>query len=263
MTTGRPVGVYDSGMGGLSVLREIRALLPAEDLVYLADSAYCPYGGRSLDEIRERALAIGRFLVEHDAKAIVVACNTASGASLEALRATLDVPIVGMEPAVKPAASTTRNGRVGVLTTEATLRSERFDRLMASYASGIEVTLQPGYGFVEAVEAGELDGSATERVVERAVAPLVSAGVDTVVLGCTHYPFLRPVLARLLGPEVEIIDTGAAVARQLRRVLERDDALAGGRAGSVRIFTTGEPAAVGPVVARLWDEPGSVERVTL
>ena len=165
MSDARPIGVFDSGVGGLSIVRHLRGVLPAESILYLADTAWCPYGGRPAAEIRARSLAVARALLERGAKAIVVACNTASAAALEALRAEFDVPIVGVEPAVKPAAAATRNRRIGVLATEATLAAERFDRLMASYAADVEVVSQPGHGFVEMVEAGEVAGAAVRRRV--------------------------------------------------------------------------------------------------
>jgi glutamate racemase len=261
MSDPRPIGVFDSGVGGLSVAREIRRELPGEDLLYLADTAYCPYGGRPLEEIRARSLKVSRFLLARDAKIIVVACNSASAAALESLRSELSVPIVGMEPAVKPAAAATRVGRVGVMATEATLSAERFDRLMADHAADVQVVGQPCPGLVELVERGIVDGPEASGAVEAVVAPLRAAAVDTVVLGCTHYPFLRGVIEERLGAGVRVIDTGAAVARQVRRVLENADGLAEGRAGAVRVFTTGSTTSVAPVAERLWGSPLSVEAV--
>jgi len=250
-----PIGVFDSGVGGLSVAREIRAALPGEHVLYLADSAYCPYGGRPLEEIRERTLRVGRYLLDQGAKALVVACNSASGAALEALRAATDVPVIGMEPAVKPAAAATRNGRVGVMATAATLRADRFDRLMRDHALGVEVVSQPCPGLVELVERGDTSSDRTRAVLEPLVAPLRAAAVDAVVLGCTHYPFLRPMIGELLGLEVVLIDTGEAVARQTRRVLEAAGTLRKGTEGSITVRTTGDPATVGPVAARLLGHP--------
>jgi glutamate racemase len=250
-----PIGVFDSGVGGLSVAREIRALLPAESILYLADSAYCPYGGRPLDDIRHRTLRVGRFLLDQGAKVIVVACNSASGAALEALRAATDVPVIGMEPAVKPAAETTRVGRVGVMATAATLQADRFDRLMDSFAAGVEVFSQACPGLVELVERGVTDGQEAREVVEPLIEPLRDAGVDTVVLGCTHYPFLRSQIGELLGPGVALIDTGPAVARQTERVLELGGMLRGGGDGELRLFTTGSALDVSRVAGRLLGEP--------
>jgi glutamate racemase len=262
--TGGPVGLFDSGVGGLSVAREIRRLLPVEDLLYLADTAYCPYGGRPLPEIRARSLAIGRALVDRGAKVIVVACNSASGAALEALRAELSIPIVGLEPAVKPGVAATRSGRVGVLATEATLQAERFDRLATTFAAGVELYPQACPGFVELVEAGEVRGEKVRTVLEPFLAPLREAGVDTIVLGCTHYPFLADAVRDVMGADVTILDSGGAVARQVERVLAEAGSLRhGSREGGLLLLTTGDAEAVGPVAERLWGRPVETRSVTI
>jgi glutamate racemase len=263
VTPGLPIGVFDSGVGGLSVVRELRTVLPHEDVLYVADSAYCPYGGRPPEEIQRRSIAVSRFLVGRGAKLIVVACNSASGAALETLRAVLDVPVVGMEPAVKPAASGTRNGKVGVLATAATLQAERFDRLMAAHAQDVEVVPQACPGLVELVEAGETSGPRAVAVLEPLLSPLQSADVDTVVLGCTHYPFLRDAIASILGPGVTIIDTGAAVARQTRRILAEAGGLKRHGPGELQIFTTADASSVARVVERLLDERLPVQEVEI
>lgn len=263
MNATAPVAVFDSGVGGLSVAHEIRALLPAENLLYIADSAFCPYGARPTGEVRARSVAIGRYLEGRGAKLLVVACNTASGAALEALREALTIPVVGLEPAVKPAVRATRNRRVGVLATEGTLRSERFARLVRDYADGVEVVAQPGTGLVELVEEGEFAGPRVRATLDPVLRPLRERGVDTVVLGCTHYPFLHEALAEALGPEVALLDSAPAIARQTRRVLEGAGLLAEGGEGWVRMLTTGDPAEEEPVMARLWSEPVRVEGVTV
>ncbi|MEH6493765.1 glutamate racemase [Halopseudomonas sp.] len=211
-----PIGVFDSGVGGLSVLREIRQLLPAESLLYVADSGYVPYGEKPPEQIRERSRKIARFLIERGAKALVLACNTATAAAINELRGEFDLPIIGMEPAVKPAALATRNGVVGVLATTGTLQSAKFAALLDRFARSVKVITQPCPGLVECVERGELSGPAVEALLQRYTAPLLAAGCDTLILGCTHYPFLRPALQSLLPPQVQIVDTGAAVARQLQ-----------------------------------------------
>ena len=193
----------------------------------------------------------------------MVACNTASGAALEALREELRIPVVGMEPAVKPAARDTRTGRIGVLATEGTLASERFARLLRDYADGVEVVARPGTGLVELVEEGEFDGPAVHGTIDPVAAEFRARGVDTVVLGCTHYPFLREAIAAAMGPDVRLLDSGPAIARQTGRVLEERQLLAAGSEGRVRILTTGDPAEVGEVVARLWSEPARVEGVAV
>lgn len=259
--SGAPVAVFDSGLGGLTVARELRAFLPAEALVYLGDGAYCPYGGRPLEWIRDRSVAIGRFLEGEGAKALVVACNTASGAALEALRETLRIPVVGMEPALKPAAAESRTGKVGVMATEGTLRSERFARLVREHGAGVEVVAQACPGLVELVEEGRFEGPEVRRALEGLLEPLRAAGVDTVVLGCTHYPFLSEAISEVLGPGVRLVESAPAIARQTRRVLEERGELAEGAEGGVRVLTTGDPAAVRPIVERLWRSPVEVEGV--
>jgi glutamate racemase len=250
-----PIGVFDSGVGGISVLREVRRRLPGENLVYVADSGHCPYGGKSYAEIQERACAITRFLLAQGAKAVVVACNTATAAAIETLRATFgDVPIVGMEPAIKPAVAATRSGVVGVLATGATLGGERFAGLAQRFSDGVELLTQACPGLVEQVETGDLDGPTTVDLLRRYVPPLLARGADTLVLGCTHYPFLRSALLELVGPEVVLIDTGEAVARQVARVVDADPVA---RVGDVRFVTS--DMRVAPVMQTLWGEPVQVE----
>lgn len=256
-----PVGVFDSGMGGLSVAREIRARLPHEEIVYLADSAYCPYGDRTVEEIRERTLACVGELVSRGAKTVVVACNTASGAALEELRATYGVPIVGVEPAVKPAAESTRRGSIGVLATVATLQTERFGRLVDRYAGHLEVAAVGCPGLAEMVESGTTEGAEVRARLEDLAAPIREAEADVVVLGCTHYPFLRPELEAVLGPEVRIIDSGAAVARQVERVLSEEGGLAVRGPGGFHLLTTGDADEVRPVAERLLGRSVPVESV--
>ncbi|HET8655508.1 MAG TPA: glutamate racemase [Longimicrobiaceae bacterium] len=256
-----PVGIFDSGLGGLSVALEVRSLLPSERIIHLADTAWCPYGGRPLEEIRARSIAAVSALVGKGVKAVVVACNTASGAALETLRAEFSLPIVGMEPAVKPAAEATRAGRIGVLATQATLRTERFARLCRTYAQDLEVVLQPGTGLVELVEEAHVRGEDAQHVLEALLAPVRDAGVDVLVLGCTHYPFLRDEIAAVMGPDVRIIDSGRAVAKQLERVLRERDLLAPERTGSFRLLTSGDPRHVTEVAERLLGESVDVEGV--
>ncbi len=211
----RPVGILDSGVGGLSVLHHIRDLLPAEDLLYVADSAHAPYGTKTPEQILARAHLIAEFLLAQGAKALVVACNTATAAAAAQLRQRFAVPIIAMEPAVKPAVAATKSGVVGVLATVGTLKSAQFAALLESYGQGVRVVTQAGVGLVELVEQGALDGPATRQLLMTYLQPLLDEGADTLVLGCTHYPFLRPAIESLLQGRMAIIDTGAAVARHL------------------------------------------------
>lgn len=257
-----PIGVFDSGLGGLSIAREIRRRLPDEDVVYLADSAHTPYGGRPLDEIRDLSVAMADALVRRGAKLVVVACNTASGAAIEEVRERFALPVVGLEPAVKPAAQESRTRRIAVLATPATLQTERFHRLIDNHGADVEVLKIACPGFVELVEEGELDGERAMREVSEVLAPVLAEGVDEVVLGCTHYPFLRGAIARVLGPEVEILDSGVAVARQVERVLLGHDLRRpGGGGGRLDLFTTGDPDRVTPVARRLLGEPVEVRKL--
>lgn len=236
------------------MLRAIRTLLPAEPLVYIADSAYAPYGDLPPERIRDRSERITRHLVEHGAKAIVVACNTATAVAVEHLRTLFSLPIIAIEPALKPAVSRTQSGTVGVLATAATLASERYAALLARYGDRARVVAQACPGLVERVERGEWSDDETLRLVRRYVEPLVAAGADQLVLGCTHYPFLRPLIEAVAGTAVEILETGPAVAAELRRRLAAARLLAGGATAEVRFLTSGEPAHTLPVLARLWDD---------
>lgn len=257
-----PVGVFDSGVGGLSVLREIRRELPAENLLYVADSAFAPYGEKPAEVIQARAMTIARWLENRRATVIVVACNTATGVAVEALRASMSTPIVGIEPAVKPAALETRTGVIGVLATIQTLASSRFERLVATYAADVTVLTQPCPGLVELVENGEPSGVRTQRLIERYVRPLVEQGVDTLVLGCTHFPFLAPAIQTAAGPSVQLIDPAVAVAREVRRRLRAaTPAAPPDRHGAEQFWTSGNPADVRPVIARLWGRETDVGHV--
>lgn len=258
--TDAPIGVFDSGVGGLSVLREIRALLPAEDLLYVADSGAAPYGDRPEAFLRERVWAIAEFLVHMGVKMLVVACNTATAVGVELLRERLSVPVVAMEPAVKPAASVTRSGIIGVLATGRTLASERFARLADTFGRGIQIILQPCPGFVEQVERGEIASPKTVELVKKYVLPLLEQGADTLVLGCTHYPFLLPVIKEVAGPGVSVLDASLPVARRVLSVLHAQGLLASRKVpGTERFWTSGDPDAVAPVIAKLWGRTVHVE----
>lgn len=256
-----PLGAFDSGVGGLSIILEIRRLLPAEDLLYIADSAYCPYGTKPVEQIRQRTLDLTDYLASLGVKAVVVACNTACVAGLDQIRQKHpELPIIGVEPAVKPAHECTRNGRIGVLATNVTLNGSRFSVLVEKYGTGVEVYTSPAPGLVSLVEAGKLDTVETQELLHRYLDPLLEKGIDTLVLGCTHYPFLRPMIQKICGPEVTVLDTGAAVARQTQRILEQRKLLnPESGPGRETFYTSGDPADVAGVIAKLWPNP--VDRV--
>nr|WP_298166436.1 glutamate racemase [uncultured Pseudomonas sp.] len=260
MNSHAPIGVFDSGVGGLSVLREIRALLPNESLLYVADSGHVPYGEKSPEFIRERCRLIAAFLLEQGAKALVLACNTATVAGVAELRELYpQLPVVGMEPAVKPAAAATRSGVVGVLATTGTLKSAKFAALLDRFASDVRVVTQPCPGLVERIEAGDLDSAETRALLQGFVAPLLTQGCDTLILGCTHYPFIKPLLQTLVPPSVSLIDTGAAVARQLQRLLDERDLLAAGPARPARYWSSGDPAQMRNVLTLLLGDRSVIE----
>lgn len=219
-----PIGVYDSGFGGLSVWRELHSALPCESLIYLGDGANCPYGSLPAERIRELAEVSVRELVERGCKMVVVACNTATAVAISHLRATFNIPIVGLEPAVKPACAMTRSKVVGVIATERSLKGEKFLSTIARYGQGVEIIKAVGMGFVEAVERNEEHTMATEQLVRDVVGPIIERGADVIVLGCTHYPFLRDVIGRVVGErDVAIIDSGAAVERRVENLLDEYD----------------------------------------
>lgn len=248
-----PLGVFDSGLGGLSVVAEIVARLPNERMVYYADSGNCPYGPRPVEEICLLAAQATEFLLTHHAKLIVIACNTATSAAVAYLRARYSVPFVAMVPAVKPAAERSHGRRVGVLATQATLQTQTYSELVERFAHDITLCEVAGPELVELVECGELDGSRTESILRRVIDPMLAQGIDTLVLGCTHYPFLRPAIERVVGPSVEIIDTGAPVARQVARVLDRHNlaALHPFTGPRLHFYTTGDSTLVAPIARRL------------
>lgn len=235
-----PIGLFDSGVGGLTVARHIQHELPAERLLYIADSAYAPYGTKTAAEVEERAVTLSGYLLRRRVKALVVACNTATAAAIVRLRSLYNIPIIGMEPAVKPAVAMTRSGIIGVLATAGTLNSDKFTRLQAEFGRGIKIITQACPGLVELVENGDLDGMETRRLAADYLGNLITRGADTIVLGCTHYPFLLPLFAQIGGPDVRILDTGIPVAKEVRRQLELRKLIAQpGKTGNLEIFSTG------------------------
>lgn len=259
-----PVGVFDSGVGGLSVLAEISRLLPNESLLYVADCGHIPYGEKSPDFIRQRCRQVAEFFQQQGAKAMVLACNTATVAAVADLRERYPHwPLVGMEPAVKPAAAATRSGVVGVLATTGTLQSAKFAALLDRFANDVHVITQPCPGLVELIETGDLGSIALRQLLRGYVDPLLAAGCDTLILGCTHYPFLKPLLADMVPAAVAIIDTGAAVARQLQRLLGERGLLATGPAHPAQFWTSASPDHLRNILPLLWNKTGSVRSFTM
>lgn len=259
-----PIGIFDSGVGGLSVLRALRQQLPAENVIYLGDQGHVPYGTRSLEEVRAFSLEVTRFLLHQGAKIIVVACNTASAAALHVLRQTFpDVPFVGMEPAVKPAAEHTHTGRVGVLATQATFQGELYASVVERFAQDVEIMTYTCPGLVDRIEKGDLDSAVVRGILDEGLNPMLKAGIDTVVLGCTHYPFVIPAIQQITGPDVRVIDPAPAVARRTAAVLaERGWLHPEGCAGKVRFLTTGAAGDMENLLPVLLKERGKVNTLT-
>lgn len=256
----QPIGVFDSGVGGISVLQHIHALLPHENLIYFADSLHAPYGNKTPQEIQSRCFEIADWLIAKNVKAIVVACNTATAAGIEALRAKYELPIIGMEPAVKPAAAASRNGIIGVLATVGTLKSAQFAGLLESYGRNVKVVTQGCVGLVECIERGALNTEGTRQLVAQYCQPLLNEGADTIVLGCTHYPFVKPLIQDIVGDKVSLIDTGAAVAKHLQKRLAAMHLLTKCRqVGTVKFWTNRPAADAKQVIEALWGRSAQVE----
>lgn len=259
-----PIGIFDSGAGGLSVWREIVRELPHEDTLYVADQVHMPYGPRTEQELRRFCTAITRYLVGQGCKAIVVACNTASAAALKHLRETFpSVPSIGMEPAVKPAAAATRSGVVGIMATPATFQGRLFQATVGRHAGSIQLINQVCDGLAGQVERGELGTPATEAMLRGYLEPMLSAGADTVVLACTHYPFVIELIRRIVGPDVQVIDPAPAIARHVRRTLD-EHALLSPReaAGTHRFCSTGTAEGFASLLHRLLGVEGDVREAT-
>ena len=237
------IGIFDSGVGGLSVFREIVRILPEEKYIYWSDNAHCPYGEKSRDYIIDRARAVTSFLIEQGADIIVVACNTATAAAISTLREEFPVPFIGMEPAVKPAAQATRSGVVGVLATAGTLKATKYIDTRAKWARDVKIVEHIGQGFVELVEKGNVSGPEAESIVEKSVRPLIEAGADTIVLGCTHYPFLAETILKAAGTPVTLIDPAPAVAKHLMEVMQ-ENGLIRKDGFSMSLHSSGEPGTL-------------------
>ncbi len=263
-----PIGVFDSGVGGLAVLREIRRLMPREAVLYIADSGFAPYGDRPAEWIEARSIALVSHLVACGAKAVVIACNTATGVSATTLRERFALPIIAMEPAVKLAAASTKSGVIGVLATTRTLASPNYESLRARFAVGIEVLSQPCPGLANRVEAGDLGGPETRALIASYVVPLLEKGIDTLVLGCTHYSFITAEIQAIAGPGIQLIDPAAAVARQVQRRLGDAGLLTpdatDARAAAPDLFlTSGETGHVRTVIEKLWSHSSRTEAMPI
>jgi glutamate racemase len=258
-----PIGIFDSGVGGLSVLRAVREQMPSESVIYFGDQGHIPYGPRPMQQIRHFSETITRFLLDQDAKLTVVACNTASAAALKYLREKFPgVPFVGMEPAVKPAAETTQSGRVGVLATPATFQGELYASVVERFANGVELFQATCPGLVQQIEQGNLNGEETRRILDEALQPMLQNNIDTIVLGCTHYPFVIPTIQQIAGDSVRVIDPAPAVAKQIGRLLEaRGLRNMSPSKGEVRFYSSGDPDALKSLLPMLLGEWAEVRRV--
>lgn len=259
------VGVFDSGVGGLSVLRAIQEFMPDIDLLYFADQAHVPYGKRPLQEIRTFSEQIARFLLSQGADMIVVACNTASAAALKYLRSIFpSIPIIGMEPAVKPAAERTHSRVVGVLATPATFQGELYQSLVHKYGAGLQIEQNTCAGLVEQIEQGNVNGMETRLILENALLPMLEKQVDTVVLGCTHYPFVLPLIQKIAGESVAVIDPAPAVARRVHSlaVTEFQYHKAVERTGDILYFTSGASSLFEKQIRTLLGRSGEVIQLT-
>ncbi|RPJ23050.1 MAG: glutamate racemase [Chloroflexi bacterium] len=258
-----PIGIFDSGVGGISVLRAIREQMPEESVIYFGDQGHVPYGPRSMEQIQSFSEAITRFLLDQRAKIIVVACNAASAAALKYLRKKFpEVQFVGMEPAVKPAAERTQTGKVGVLATPATFQGALFASVVERFANGVELLQDTCPGLVQQIELGRLNGEETRKILEAALLPMLEKNIDTVVLGCTHYPFVIPLIQQIVGERVRVIDPAPAVAKQTGRLLEAQGMSNDSEAkGEVKFHTSGNAQELESMLPILLGESGEVQEV--
>lgn len=262
MINGQAIGIFDSGIGGLLIARQIHQRLPNEHLLYVADSIHAPYGEKSEAYITERAFSISEFLIQRNVKAIVVACNTATVSSIKALRAKYSIPIIGVEPGVKPAVFNTKSGIVGVLATAQTLKSVSFNDLAKSFSSHVKIEVQPCPGLMEQVEALSLDSDQTEALIKQYVSPLLEKGADHIVLGCTHYAFLAPIIKRIVGPTVEVVNTDFAVAKEAARRLETSNLLSTHSGlGKVEFWSSAPASIAHRQFSLLWGESVTVLKI--
>jgi len=257
------IGVFDSGVGGLSVLSHIRQRLPNESLLYIADSQYMPYGCKPASVILERSMALASFFDSRHCKAMVVACNTATAAAVRHLRAQYQIPVIGMEPAIKPAVQNSASGVIGVLVTSGTAGSEKFSRLLSRFSQHAIFIVKPCPGLVERIESGDMAGEITKSLLQSFLQPLMQQGMDTLVLGCTHYPFIMPLIRDIVGDGVAIIDSGDAIARELERQLQRRHARSLHQHASIEFWSSGDVEIVAPMISQLWGDQITLHSLSL
>lgn len=262
MSNSHPIGIFDSGVGGLSVARQVRNALPNENIIYLADTFHAPYGDKSQEFIEQRSVAAVEFLLQKGAKAIVVACNTATVSAIQQLRSQFSIPIIGIEPGVKPAISATNSRVIGVLATEQTLLSRSFANLAVRFSAESSIEIQPCPGLVEQVENMDIESTKTYELLQRYIHPLLKKGADTIVLGCTHYAYLSPAIEDICGHGVEIINTHAAVAKEVsRRVMQAGLANLDSKLGHEQFWTSGDTELADRLFSQLWGEPISLAQM--
>lgn len=255
-----PIGVFDSGIGGLPIAKKLRELMPNEDLIYVADTGFAPYGEKSEAEILARSIAVVEFLLAQNVKAIVVACNTATMVSIKTLRERYGIPFIGVEPGVKPAAIHTKSGVIGVLATEKTLSSQAFDALAKRVAGNVQMEIQPSPKLVHLVENLQLDFARASATVNEYVQPLIAKGADTIILGCTHFTHLAPVIQQVAGQEVIVISTEMAVAKEAKRRIEMESLVTkSGALGTQRFFSSADLGMVQQQIEYLWGSKVSLE----
>ena len=263
-----PIGIFDSGVGGLSILRAIRKELPGERAVYLADQAHVPYGNRALENVRTLSIAIARFLINQNAKIIVVACNTASAAALHQLRKSFPkIDFVGMEPAIKPAIGISRSGVVGVLATPATFQGTLYESLVERFAGNVQILQDTCPGLVKQIENGEFNSTKTRDILTRSIEPMIDKGADTLVLGCTHYPFVVPTIKEITESRVTVVDPAPAVARQTKRLLGLNNALnediltSSDIGNNIQLYTSGNLIKFRELAIKMLGEDADVKQV--
>ncbi|QBD81343.1 glutamate racemase [Ktedonosporobacter rubrisoli] len=260
-----PIGVFDSGVGGLTILSALQRELPGEAFIYFGDTAHCPYGSRSEAEITALAVEASSFLLEQGAKLIVVACNTASQAALNTLRATFSVPFVGVVPAIKPAARTTKRGSIGVVATSRAAQAAYLQQLIDDFAAGLQVYAVGCPELVTLVEGGEFAGPRVETALHEALDPLLARNIDVLVLGCTHFPALRSTIERIVGKQVQVIDSGAAIARRTHSILDSEGLTRSldepAVSGLLKVYCSGEAEAFGQVASQLLGYPVDVQQI--